>query len=309
MPSMVGAVLDTTGYRKLIYIGFSQGGSQMLAAMSINTKLMNKIQLFIALAPTTKIGAMNRRLTEALTHVSPLLLFPLFGRTAMLASTPFWKRVLTKYSYIRIIDISMRLIFGWRSRQITPASKYFLYSHLYSHTSVKAVIHWFQIVRNRRFAMFDETEETIGKDEKSQCFPLSQITAPIAIFQGSADQLPDINFLLSQLPNVVYLKYIPAYEHLDLIWGEDANKLLFHDILELVRKPENTPKPPRTTKKAHHCKNTAASREQGQGATQPAHHNYQHHALAKSTMNGHAHTDNINHVEQDACHFTNDTRL
>jgi lysosomal acid lipase/cholesteryl ester hydrolase len=38
-------------------------------------------------------------------------------------------------------------LFGWRCDQIDPVFKPLAYHHLYSFTSVRCVVHWFQVRR------------------------------------------------------------------------------------------------------------------------------------------------------------------
>jgi len=44
-------VLDYTRAEKLSYVGFSQGSAQAFAALSMNEKLNDQLNVFIALAP------------------------------------------------------------------------------------------------------------------------------------------------------------------------------------------------------------------------------------------------------------------
>jgi lysosomal acid lipase/cholesteryl ester hydrolase len=51
-------ILEMTGAPSLTYIGFSQGTAQAFAGLSINPKLNDKVNLFIALAPATTPSGM-----------------------------------------------------------------------------------------------------------------------------------------------------------------------------------------------------------------------------------------------------------
>lgn len=54
-PAMIDYVLNHTGNEKLTYMGHSEGTSSMFTSLSHNFgDLQNKINLFIAMAPTTK---------------------------------------------------------------------------------------------------------------------------------------------------------------------------------------------------------------------------------------------------------------
>jgi lysosomal acid lipase/cholesteryl ester hydrolase len=45
-------------------------------------------------------------------------------------------------------------------------------------------------------------------------FPTEQITTPVGIFYGGSDSLVNINVLLKQLPEPVFVKEVQPYEHL-----------------------------------------------------------------------------------------------
>jgi lysosomal acid lipase/cholesteryl ester hydrolase len=53
-PDTVDYILKTTEAPSLSYIGFSQGSAQGFAGLSLSPDLQSKVNLFIALAPSTK---------------------------------------------------------------------------------------------------------------------------------------------------------------------------------------------------------------------------------------------------------------
>ena len=68
---------------------------------------------------------------------------------------------------------------------------------------------------------------------------------PITLFTGSQDWLADIVDvdlnLRPYLKNVIYSKNIEEFNHMDFIWGEHANTVLFDDIIQLIRYGEWVP--------------------------------------------------------------------
>ncbi len=58
--------------------------------------------------------------------------------------------------FVQVIDAALVFLFSWYSRNISQEQKLAAYAHLYSFTSVKAVVHWFQIMRTGAFQMYDD---------------------------------------------------------------------------------------------------------------------------------------------------------
>jgi lysosomal acid lipase/cholesteryl ester hydrolase len=235
VPACIEFITDLTKVNKLTYIGFSQGSAQAFACFSLNQKIADKVNLFVALAPSTRVNGLEYKISDSISRLSPLLLFPIFGRQKFLTATVFWQRFLSNKMFALLIDFFLDLLFGWKSQNIREEDKQNFYAHLYSYGSVKIVIHWFQIIRRGRFEMFDDTEDSLGKSHRPQIYPLSQIQTPIALFYGGSDKLPNIDYLLSELRTIVWSKRIDKYEHLDFMWAHDVRICVYEDILRLIK--------------------------------------------------------------------------
>jgi lysosomal acid lipase/cholesteryl ester hydrolase len=242
IPAMLEYVLAETGVERLSYVGFSQGTAQGFAAFSINAKLAQKIDLFVALAPSTRVKELRNPIVAALTTSKPQLLFLLFGKKMMLGSSLFWRKVLTYDLYAKLIDNMMHFLFGWKCDNIANNEKPLLYSHLYSYASVKCMVHWFQITRARRFQMFDENIQVApwGNNRwKAYALPAyhpSQIKCPMALFCGDRDTVPDTEWLLKEVPAPTYVHREPTYEHLDFLWAHNAPERVYSKVIELIEK-------------------------------------------------------------------------
>ena len=65
---------------------------------------------------------------------------------------------------------------------------------------------------------------------------------PVALFTGSDDWLADpkdVAGLIPKLPNIACHTNIDYYDHLDFIWGIDAHKVVYQDIIHLFWKYNN----------------------------------------------------------------------
>ncbi|EME45143.1 hypothetical protein DOTSEDRAFT_71002 [Dothistroma septosporum NZE10] len=240
IPDSINYILDTTSQPSLSYIGFSQGTAQAFATLSINPTLNHKVDVFVALAPAMAPPGLASGIVSSLMKSNPEVLFLLFGRRAILGSTTMWQALLYPAIFQWVIDMSLNFLFGWKALNIAPHQKLAAYPHLFSFTSTKSVVHWFQIIRNGNFQMFDDevtsptSFSTGSKYYKVAKFPTRNIKTPIVLVYGGSDSLVDINVMLKELPKHTIAKCVPKYEHLDLLWASDVDKLVFPHVLQAL---------------------------------------------------------------------------
>jgi pimeloyl-ACP methyl ester carboxylesterase len=68
LPAMIGYTLNHTRYDKLVYIGHSEGTTQMFAELSDVPEFADKISLFIGLAPVASTRYITSMVLWALSH-------------------------------------------------------------------------------------------------------------------------------------------------------------------------------------------------------------------------------------------------
>ena len=203
LPDTVNYILKITGAPSLSYIGFSQGTTMGFTSLSSNFDLNRKINLFIALAPATKPKGLENKTIQSLINTTPEVIYLLFGKKALLSSTYFWSNVLTTGTYAWVIDVAMNGLFSWTSPFIEH--KTVVYRHLYSYSSVKIVVHWFQIIKNKRLQMYDDNPSILPLKESSGVphYPTDLIQTPYALLYGGCDTLPDIQYIRDQTPEPI----------------------------------------------------------------------------------------------------------
>ena len=82
--------------------------------------------------------------------------------------------------------------------------------------------------------------------DPSPSYDVSTLTVPTALFTGGQDWIADPQDVAGLLPklkatsHLLYHKDIPYYNHLDFIWGMDAAKVVYGDILDLAHKMLDT---------------------------------------------------------------------
>ncbi|KAF4182927.1 hypothetical protein CNMCM8927_009031 [Aspergillus lentulus] len=242
IPDSINYILNVTGQASLSYIGFSQGTAQAFATLSIHPLLNQQIDVFVALAPAMAPSGLRNRIVDSLMKASPNFLFLLFGRRSILSSTPMWQTILYPPIFVRIIDASLSILFGWEGKNISWYQKLASYLHLYSFTSTKSVVHWFQIMRHRTFQMYDDEVHAPFSVVASQRFykpvkyPTRNIKTPIVLLYGGSDSLIDIEAMLRELPRGTVAKSIPSYEHLDFLWARDVDQQVFGHVFEALER-------------------------------------------------------------------------
>jgi lysosomal acid lipase/cholesteryl ester hydrolase len=240
IPDTIHYILDTTSQPSLSYIGFSQGTAQAFATLSIHPNLNEKVNLFIALAPAMSPAGLSNGIVDALVKTSPDVLFLAFGRRSILSSATMWQSILYPPIFVRLIDMSLGFLFAWSGKNITLPQKLAAYPHLYSFTSTKSVVHWFQIIRNKSFQMYDDDASnafSIGASNryyKVAKFPTRNIKTPVVLLYGGSDSLIDIRVMLKELPRHTTSKEIPHFEHLDFLWAQDVDQLVFPHVFDAL---------------------------------------------------------------------------
>ncbi|KAJ2916341.1 hypothetical protein MD484_g4118, partial [Candolleomyces efflorescens] len=228
IPDSISYILDVTKAKTLSYIGFSQGTAQAFAALSIHPQLNDKINVFIALAPAMNPAGLAAPLVDGLMKASPTLVFLVFGRKAILSSATMWQSILYPPIFTKFIDRSLVWLFNWHSHNISTYQRIAAFAHLYSFASVKSIVHWFQIMRNASFQMYDDdvlspiTRTSVSSYRPAR-FPTRNIASPIVLLYGDSDSLVDIDTMLAQLPEHTLAKRLHGYEHLDVLWGKNVH--------------------------------------------------------------------------------------
>ena len=240
IPDTIDYILSTTHQPTLSYIGFSQGTAQAFATLSIHPTLNDKVDVFIALAPAMAPPGLASGVVSSFVKVSPDVLFLAFGRKSMLSSTTMLQSILYLGIFTWFIDKSLEILFGWKSKNMTAHQKLAAYPHLYSFTSTKSVVHWFQIIRNGTFQMYDDELQAplsianTAKYYKVAKFPTRNIKTPIVLLYGGSDSLVDITVMLRALPKHTVAVEVPHYEHLDFLWAADVHHLVFPHVLDAL---------------------------------------------------------------------------
>ena len=181
-----------------------------------------------------------------------------FGRRAILASTTMWQSIVYPPIFTAVIDQALSFMFHWHSRNISPIQKIAAFAHLYSHASTKAVVHWFQIMRNAEFTMYDDDASSglgpraVAASDQGKArfyyrparYPTRNIVTPTVLLYGTSDSLVDINVMLRQLPANTVAIPLEGYEHVDILWGERVDRDVIPEVLAALKQNARLPNVP-----------------------------------------------------------------
>lgn len=240
IPDTISYILDVTQQKSLSYIGFSQGTAQAFATLAIHPRLNSQVNVFIGLAPAMAPAGLSNGVVDSLIKASPSVLYLMFGRRSILSSATMWETLLYPPLFCRLIDMALSFLFRWQTSNISTSQKLAAYPHLYSFTSTKSVVHWFQIIRNRCFQMYDDdvhqpmSVTTPRKYSKVAKYPTRNIRTPVVLVYGGSDSLVDIGSMLKELPAKTVATEIPHYEHLDFLWARDVDQQVFQHVFDAL---------------------------------------------------------------------------
>lgn len=210
--------------RKIVCVGFSQGSALLSCALSKYPHLNHCLALLVCLGPAVRPGRLAPSFLVSLLQTRPWVVQLLCGRRGMFASTLLWQRVLSAQAFAALCSGAMRFLFKWNLSQISLARQAQLFEHIYSPISSRTITHWFKTVASKRLARFD------GRSE----YDLTKITCPVAVFAGGKDELVDSSALCELAAHVVLYHCEPQYEHLDLIWADNAPARIFRPLLQVL---------------------------------------------------------------------------
>ncbi|KAK5576247.1 hypothetical protein RB653_007388 [Dictyostelium firmibasis] len=247
LPSMIDYIINVTGNVKVNYIGHSQGTAMGFIGFKEGSDLSNKINTFFALAPVARITHCKSPIFNFLGGLRFGSILNLFGVKSFLMDSPIFRGiVLPSVCSITpfVCTSSLGLITGWDNSNLNQTRLPVILSQSPGGTSTKNIIHWTQNL-NYGFQKFDYGSEYENFIHYSQSTPPSynitdySKTIPTILYTGGKDLITtkeDFNWLIPQINNLINHKHIDYYSHLDFVWGIDAYKQIYNDIVKYLLK-------------------------------------------------------------------------
>ncbi|KAM7351818.1 lipase 1-like isoform 2-T2 [Cochliomyia hominivorax] len=242
LPVMIDHILNQTGYKKISYVGHSQGTTAFWVLCSLHPQYNSKITMMHALAPVAFCKhiktpllrhfrgfakSSKERILEFLPH-NPLMF-------AMCFTSKFMEDVCTDF---------LDMLMGRDSEQTNSTMYPVIFGHVPAGCNFKQFLHYLQLEKSNRFCQYDYGENenmAYYYQDTPPDYPLENITVSVALHYTKNDLLTnesDVKRLADILPNVVFNKLYPAktWNHVTVLWGRDARKLVHEQIVELLKK-------------------------------------------------------------------------
>ncbi|CAB4016770.1 lipase member K-like, partial [Paramuricea clavata] len=251
LPATMDYIERTTGQDQLVYIGHSQGTLIAFAALSTNPELAKKVKLFIALAPIVTIGNIMvpelrilADITTAIDDVAPVIDAPFLPgdiwRTQFI-DKGFCNGVTEEKLCYQV----MKVFVGADPTNVNYSRIPVYLNGFPSGTSLRNLVHFAQLLVSGKCQMFDygiiENYLHYGQAKPPQ-YNVVNIDVPIAIFSGNHDTLSDpadVELLIPKLKNLIYIKKLEQFNHVDFVMGLNANVVLYPDIVKLTENNGN----------------------------------------------------------------------
>jgi lysosomal acid lipase/cholesteryl ester hydrolase len=250
LPNMIDYVLSRTGFKKLHYIGHSQGTTSFFVMASERPTYNDKILSMQALAPVAFMSNLRSPFVRAASYflntmdmaTSVLGIYEFLPTNELLSlggqaacRDEAWTQALC-YNVLFLIA-------GFNSAQTNTTMIPVMLGHTPAGASANQLIHYGQGVRSARFRQYDwgmvSNLWTYGS-LSPPTYNLRNVRAPVALHYSANDWLAepvDVEKLHQGLPNVIgkFLVPDPLFNHLDFVWAIDVRTLLYDRLFQIMR--------------------------------------------------------------------------
>ncbi|XP_023946346.2 lipase 1-like [Bicyclus anynana] len=251
LPAMVDYILKNTKKDKLSYVGFSQAVGTCLIMCSERSGYCDKVNILIALAPSSRITNMKsvvlrtvfdkfNKLKDVLTSIGVYEVFALGEPVQALVSLLFKSDI---FAWVTS-STGLGLFDSPNPGSIDSKTLQQIATHTPSGTSTHTLAQYGQSLETDNFQKFDYGKklniETYGTDQ-APIYNLSATTAPVVVLYGNndhVDYIEDVLWMVKQLPNVLEVREIadPLWNHFDMVYSQNIKNLSFPIVSEYLLK-------------------------------------------------------------------------
>ncbi|XP_049825351.1 lipase 3 [Aethina tumida] len=251
LPAIIDYILDVANQQSLFFLGHSIGSTVGLIMCALKPEYNSKIRAHLALAPLVYV-------THPISFTHKLLLSPVKYLSEMLMQENIYGVLPRRKYFSQILEFFCKdgmptqalcvgaifMMVGDDHAQFNTTSLPSILSYYPSGTSLYLAMHTMQLYTTGKFESLNYGNFTLNKEKYNsttpQSYNISQVTHPVLLLYGTGDNFvkqEDISYLAKKLPNAVEVQ-VPYknFNHMDFMWGIDANKLLYERLLILMNK-------------------------------------------------------------------------
>ncbi|XP_023341267.1 lipase 3 [Eurytemora carolleeae] len=247
IPTQIEKVLEITGKDELQYIGHSMGTTAFMAMHHYKQDVASKIRLAHLLSPVAYVGNMESPIGW-IAGLGPLLdaILGFLGIGEFLPGNVLMDCLATLFCHEGLTQgICTNILFilcGFDEPQMNTTLLETIMKHTPAGASTPTVLHYAQEVTSDEFHGYDwgSDRENFNHHGANGIpnYSLTDVTTPVAVYFGQNDWLAsstDVLRTISELPNIVggmqHMVKFPTWNHLDFLWGIDADTEVYADVL------------------------------------------------------------------------------
>ncbi|KAF2887743.1 hypothetical protein ILUMI_18430 [Ignelater luminosus] len=250
LPVIIDHILNVTHHKSLFYVGHSQGTTLLFILASMKPEYNHKVRLSVALAPSAYLtharASYDVSLLDLWKRLEPVIrpneLHEVLPRTPMYGTLA--QIFCNDYSPLRhaCVEIVYFLTGGHSGDHLNKTLIPVILWNTPAGSSVKQLIHYMQMHLSKAFQQYDYGKQMNLKkygQSKPPKYHLNRVTTPHLLYRGSDDTISikkDVDKLASKLQNVIVNREIPAFNHLDPLWGIDAARIIYNEVLGFMKK-------------------------------------------------------------------------
>lgn len=244
IPASIDYALQVSGQSKLTYVGHSQGTLIMFAHLSEHPEFIEKLNIFIALAP---VGSVRHIDVEILQLLEKVPFFNLLDDLGIHSFLPNPNTPTLFYYACDLLSLLCKDIAGVFADMEVSQDNTERFPVILAHepggTSVMNMKHWQQMInynvyKVQKYDYGTETNQQVYGSPTPPLYNFTNIPGPIALYFGTEDRLADPidgAWLRKTIPkeSVVYMEDTLEFGHLTFLWGKDMS--YFDGVINLAR--------------------------------------------------------------------------
>lgn len=251
LPAHIDFILNATKSETINYLGFSQGGGQVMITCSEKPQYNDKISLIFGLAPAARVRNTSSQMFIMLMNVVVVLkdffassgIYELFSKGGAVQSPLNY--ICGKNTTYEMCDEIIYLLDPSHLGVISPDTMRRIYSHFPSGVSVQLLSWYARGFSSDSFHKYDYGSDTENMAKYGSTTPpvysLTDVTVLVVLTFGNNDTITtraDIEWLNNQLPNVLEIKEIedPSWSHTDNLYNAKLTTLVYPTIKKYLAK-------------------------------------------------------------------------